>query len=147
MDGQQPFKLTIRVGSTPTRRTNFQGLVTYLLYVIKLLSILNEITNEQKATSWLKPDGTFVYVDKQHSGKAIELTGIQDDAMYALFLGGWMRITYYSRDALYVHNTVKKPNGKQLKLLIDLAIELGFPKLVYDNDRKNVVLWSKDDMV
>jgi len=120
-----------------------------MLVIIKLKTLLKEITTEQKSTSWLDPYGNFKYVEFSHGSTAVRLAGTVDDPMMILWKKGWQRVTYYTRDALYCNNAVMLPNDIQKRKLIELTQELDFPELRYDDDSGEgyKILWSKNDVL
>jgi len=108
---------------------------------------LKEISQDANCTaSWMKPDGTCIPITLNHNSKAIELVG-DADAMNILWKKGWQRITYYGGGALYCHNDFKAPNNVQKRNVIDLAMEYGFTKAIYDGGKKTELLWSRDDVL
>lgn len=87
------------------------------------------------AHSWLSPYGEFHAVDGNHSSAAIALAGndFKGGAVSALFMKGWMRVTYYG-DTLYLSNDFRPPNYRQKKSAKDFALESGrFTKVVFDS--------------
>jgi len=117
--------------------------------VIRLAEIIGDsLTDEQKATSWLKPDGVFLQADKNHSSSAIQYAGTDIEPKTFLWRKGWQRITYYSYGTLWANNPFMLPNDRQKRLLIQLTQELGFNDLKYDNNHGDrIILWSKDDFL
>lgn len=111
-----------------------------------LSEIVKAITKEKKATSWLDPHGNFWFVEKQHGLTAREMIPDVTDPMVILWQRGWMRVTYYTHDALYAHNELgKMPNHVQQRELIGVAQDNNFPKLVWDGGTDSKVLWSEYD--
>ena len=63
--------------------------------------------------------------------------------MYVMFKAGWQRMTYFGND-IYIHNFLLPPNKKQLKSVIDFAIENNFQRIIRDNEDDERVLWRSD---
>jgi hypothetical protein len=122
--------------------------------VIKLTNIINEISDEllkKKTYSWQKPDGTFIPVEYSHGSHAFKINGGQpnEDHIMNLWKKGWQRITSSAfLSCLYAHNEVMKPNDRQKSRLIDLAKELQFEKVEWDDGEGSYnVLWSIHDVL
>ena len=111
------------------------------IHVIKLANILKEITADQKAVSWLNPDGNFSPVKVSYGQEAYRLSGDVERASNVLWANGWQKVYYYKHEVLNCSNELMRPNSIQIKKLIELAKELNFIELVYDNGKARETLW------
>ena len=110
--------------------------------MIKLANILKEITADQKAISWLNSAGNFFPVKVSYGHDAYRLTGDVENASKTLWSNGWQKVYYYKREVLNCSNELMAPNAIQKQKLIELAKELNFIELVYDNGKSRKTLWS-----
>lgn len=107
--------------------------------------------NRKDMYSWLSPQGEILHVKSSggHGEDArliLKQKGICDvsDYLTKLFEMGWFRITYYG-DSLYMHNTIARPNIKQLNTMKNIAIENFMQNIKLDNEDVDRVLWTNED--
>jgi uncharacterized membrane protein (UPF0127 family) len=93
---------------------------------------------------WLTPDGKFLPCTTNHLEflKKHGLAGSYEEAMYK----GFVRITFFHND-LFGCNYYLRLKPQQKTELRNLAIEGGYDRLVFDNGKDDIVLWSKGDRV
>jgi hypothetical protein len=125
--------------------------------VIRLTTILKEALAERNNSyAWMDTDGKFYpvlgrethadwanrYLNRDKYGNITQ----QHDSIMQMWKKGWMRIAN-DGDTLYAHNETTLPNRKQLKELIDLAIEYNFSKVVGDAGEDYKILWTEHDQL
>ena len=92
---------------------------------------------------WQTPDGQFLSMPLGWNHGDYASNKLDTDNFHDLFLEGYMRITYIGND-LMVNNPFKLPCRKQVKELIDAAIENELETIIYDNDKDEQLLWKKN---
>ena len=125
--------------------------------MISLSELLFEIYSRKDAYSWLSPDGKFISFpgNKTHEDIAIELINkyysdeiVNRDYVDFLQKRNWQRITHeiFGANVVYCNNRFGSPNDVQKRKLIQLCIDCNFKELIWDNDKKDVILWSSKDL-
>jgi hypothetical protein len=120
--------------------------------MIKLLRLIKEIKHKKDDLySWQAPSGKFHPVSPEmysHGSMAHRMLGkpANTDCVDELWKMHWNRIHHYS-DTIYIHNERNRPSKKQIKDVIDLAIETGMHEVVLDTGAEFKIIWSEFDIL
>ena len=102
--------------------------------------------------SWLTESG-IIYEVKNKSHKEFAYDFLKknskqnsinnsDECVDLLYKKGWMRILYIEK-IIYAENPFCNPNYKQISELKNMAIENEMLKVIYENNKSNIVVWEK----
>ena len=124
--------------------------------MIKLKKIILENLDalQDLRTSWQLPNGEFKPARHRHDFCAVDILKAlgRSDANFTtanaeLFKLGYIRVRN-SQNVIYINNNGAQPNKKQLKALINLAIETSTDRIIHELDGKKFkILWDKTDML
>lgn len=124
----------------------------------KTFFLLKESNDNDPFYSWINPSGEIFSVKdwggkhvhfateylSQHPEMKQEFRKDPDKDLYLYFYKkGWCRVMYVG-DLVYMENTKRKPNNKQISVMTNLCIERGKDRLVYDGLEDSIPLWERD---
>lgn len=104
---------------------------------------------------WIDPHGIYYplggHNDHLNGSRLHGFSGkTYDEPMKA----GWLRVTYANfanhgknEIQIWINNDFMPPNRKQLKTVIDNAIENNIREIYFDNGKTNNVIWSMSDAI
>lgn len=104
---------------------------------------------------WIDPHGNYYPLRGMNDHlDGSRLYGFSGKSYNEPFTAGWLRITYAgftqtgkNETQIWVNNDLMLPNHKQLKPVIDNAIENNIDRIYFDNGKTMSVIWSNNDAI
>lgn len=118
---------------------------------MKFQRLYDLVLESVKLLAWLDPHGNYHSLPywQRHGGWAEEYLTAKNEfvkgehPVHQLNRKGWQRITW-NGPTLITSNPFAKPNLNQMKQLKVKATNEGYKQIMWDNENRDIILWSSD---